>query len=129
MPRATGAAPDPYDVLGVDPTASAERITSAYRRLVRELHPDTRTDEAAEEALGRVLAAYATLRDPAARAALDRRRRATDGAPAAATTPGPARPAAAVVVTATVRFGGRTPLLRVGPVRVERRLWRDRRDR
>lgn len=123
MPRATGAAPDPYDVLGVDPTASAERITSAYRRLVRELHPDTRTDEAAEEALGRVLAAYATLRDPAARAALDRRRCAAYGAPA------PARPAAAVVLTATVRFGARTPLLRVGPVRVERRLWRDRRDR
>ena len=126
MRRATGGAPDPYDVLGVDPSASAERIASAYRRLVRELHPDTRTDEVAEEALGRVLAAYATLRDPAARAAHDRRRRAAvDAAPAAPTAPAPARRGTAVVMTGTVRFGARTPLLRAGPVRVEWRLWRD----
>jgi curved DNA-binding protein CbpA len=106
---------DPYEVLGVDPSASAERITSAYRRLVRRLHPDTRTDEAAGEALGRVLAAYATLHDPAARAAYDRRRRATPAPPAA-------RRETAVVMTGSVRLGVRRPLLRVGPVRVERIL-------
>ncbi|POX45371.1 J domain-containing protein [Streptomyces sp. Ru72] len=115
--RATGAAPDPYDVLGVDPSASPERITSAYRRLVRRLHPDTRSDEVTEEALARVLAAYETLRDPAARAALDRRRRAT---PAAA--PAPVRGVTAVVTTATGWTPARAPLLRAGPVRVERTL-------
>lgn len=31
---------DPYDVLGVDPTASMEEVRSAWRKLVRETHPD-----------------------------------------------------------------------------------------
>jgi curved DNA-binding protein CbpA len=115
--RATGVAPDAYDVLGVEPSASPERITSAYRRLVRRLHPDTRSGEVTEEALARVLAAYETLRDPAARAALDRRRRVTP-----AVGPAPVRRATAVVTTATGRFPARAPLLRAGPVRVERTL-------
>ncbi|WP_434288087.1 TerB family tellurite resistance protein [Celeribacter sp. SCSIO 80788] len=34
------AARDPYDVLGVDPSASLEEIKKAYRALVRETHPD-----------------------------------------------------------------------------------------
>ena len=34
------AARDPYDVLGVDPTASMDTIKSAWRKLVRETHPD-----------------------------------------------------------------------------------------
>ncbi|MEU7838349.1 J domain-containing protein [Nonomuraea sp. NPDC049129] len=33
---------NPYGVLGVESSASAEQITSAYRRLVRVLHPDVR---------------------------------------------------------------------------------------
>ncbi|MEL6521021.1 MAG: molecular chaperone DjiA [Pseudomonadota bacterium] len=31
---------DPYDVLGVEPDASKEEIRAAWRRLVRESHPD-----------------------------------------------------------------------------------------
>jgi DnaJ like chaperone protein len=31
---------DPYDVLGVDPGASAEELRAAWRKLVRETHPD-----------------------------------------------------------------------------------------
>lgn len=31
---------DPYDVLGVDPNASAAEIRAAWRQLVRETHPD-----------------------------------------------------------------------------------------
>jgi DnaJ-domain-containing proteins 1 len=31
---------DPYDVLGVDPSASYDEIKKAYRALVRETHPD-----------------------------------------------------------------------------------------
>jgi hypothetical protein len=30
----------PYEVLGLEPTASREEITAAYRRLVRQYHPD-----------------------------------------------------------------------------------------
>lgn len=31
---------DPYDVLGVEPTASKDEIRAAWRQLVRETHPD-----------------------------------------------------------------------------------------
>ncbi len=34
------AAPDPYEVLGVDPGAPLDEIRSAWRRLVRDSHPD-----------------------------------------------------------------------------------------
>jgi DnaJ like chaperone protein len=34
------AAPDPYDVLGVAPDASMEEVRAAWRRAVRESHPD-----------------------------------------------------------------------------------------
>ncbi len=34
------AEPDPYDVLGVDPTAGMAEVRSAWRVLVRETHPD-----------------------------------------------------------------------------------------
>ncbi|NNL34841.1 MAG: molecular chaperone DjiA [Silicimonas sp.] len=34
------AEPDPHDVLGIDPTASLEEARKAWRRLVRESHPD-----------------------------------------------------------------------------------------
>ena len=78
--------PDPYAVLGVDPTATAEQITHAYRALLRRHHPDTRaqspTDQmhaepvhADDARLQLVLAAYAVLRDPAQRASYDRNRR------------------------------------------------------
>jgi curved DNA-binding protein CbpA len=63
---------DYYAVLGVEHSASARQVTSAYRRLVRSLHPDARPeDPAAAEGLAEVLAAYDTLRDPARRAAYD----------------------------------------------------------
>jgi DnaJ like chaperone protein len=32
--------PDPYCVLGIEPTADAETVRHAWRALVREYHPD-----------------------------------------------------------------------------------------
>ncbi|PRX50400.1 DnaJ-like protein [Prauserella shujinwangii] len=52
--------PDPYAVLGVDPHATEKEITEAYRRLVRELHPDVGPGE--RERLTAVVDAYRTLR-------------------------------------------------------------------
>ncbi|BAH56158.1 DnaJ domain-containing protein [Rhodococcus opacus] len=63
---------DPYRVLGLSPSASQADIASAYRRLLRRHHPDTRTpqraDPAADEHLQHILTAYAQLRDPDHRA-------------------------------------------------------------
>ncbi|TMR93174.1 J domain-containing protein [Nonomuraea basaltis] len=66
---------DHYTVLGVEKTASAAQITSAYRRLMRLLHPDARlAGPAARERFAEVIHAYAVLRDPARRAAYDAER-------------------------------------------------------
>ncbi|WP_206641606.1 J domain-containing protein [Nonomuraea polychroma] len=63
---------DHYMVLGVEPSASTAQITSAYRRLVRVLHPDARpAGPAARDRFAEVVDAYAVLRDPARRAAYD----------------------------------------------------------
>ncbi|WP_328767318.1 J domain-containing protein [Streptomyces sp. NBC_00286] len=63
---------DHYAVLDVPRDASAGEITSAYRRLVRLLHPDARpADPAAADRLADVLAAYDTLGDPGRRADYD----------------------------------------------------------
>lgn len=67
-----GPQPDHYAVLGVPPSASARQITTAYRRLVRSLHPDTGpTHPAAEQELAEVLTAYRVLHDPHSRASYD----------------------------------------------------------
>lgn len=66
---------DPYDVLGVSPTATQAEITHAYRRQLRSHHPDTRSatpTSGAEERLRQILNAYALLRDPQRRADYDR---------------------------------------------------------
>jgi DnaJ-class molecular chaperone len=66
---------DPYSVLGVSPTATHAEITHAYRRRLRDHHPDIRSRESnseADERLRQVLEAYALLRDPHRRAVYDR---------------------------------------------------------
>jgi curved DNA-binding protein CbpA len=59
---------NPYDVLGVPPSASDDQLRSAYRKLARSTHPDSggNGDEFAQ-----VSRAYAILRDPEMRKRFD----------------------------------------------------------
>jgi curved DNA-binding protein CbpA len=72
---------DLYAVLEIPATASPAEVRHAYRAELRRLHPDTRDPDperdhaTADNALGRVLAAYAVLNDPQRRADYDRRPR------------------------------------------------------
>ena len=61
-----------YDLLEVDPNASADDIKKSYRRLARALHPDANPGDAAAEArFKEVSAAYEVLSDPQRRAQYD----------------------------------------------------------
>ena len=61
-----------YQVLGVLPTASAEVIKQAYRRLANQLHPDKHGgDPRHEEQFKAVASAYRILSDPGRRAQYD----------------------------------------------------------
>ncbi|HYY52324.1 MAG TPA: DnaJ domain-containing protein, partial [Myxococcales bacterium] len=63
---------DPYSVLGVTKTASAEEIKKAYRKLAKKLHPDMNPgDKKAEERFKEVSAAFEILGDPKKRALYD----------------------------------------------------------
>ncbi|MFD9112145.1 J domain-containing protein [Streptomyces bottropensis] len=111
---------DLHVVLGVEPSATAEVITSAFRARVRELRPDTRVDAATAERFGEVRAAYETLRDPVLRAAYDQRyqrtaERAHDRGPVR--TPTVRSAPRHVVVLGVART---EPPLRAGPVRWQR---------
>jgi len=109
---------DPYAILGVSAEASDDDLDHAFRGLIRQLHPDTRTppdsDGDADRRLQEILNAYATLRDPIRRAAHDRAR----ARPAVANRApslrlrSPASPQNA----SPIRVG---PAIRVGPVRWE----------
>ncbi|MFC4243058.1 DnaJ domain-containing protein [Gryllotalpicola reticulitermitis] len=61
----------PYDVLGVDATADVEELKRAYRRRLRETHPDT--GGSADE-FRAVQEAWERVGTPEARAVFDRRR-------------------------------------------------------
>ncbi|MER7246981.1 J domain-containing protein [Kribbella sp. NPDC000426] len=122
---------DPYAILGVATEASDDDLDHAFRRLVRQLHPDTRrpalpiestasavpggSEDEADEGLQQLLNAYATLRDPVRRAAYDRAR-----ARSTAPVPQPAASSCAadalVPDLSPIRVG---PAIRVGAVHWE----------
>ncbi len=73
---------DPYDVLGVARTATAEDIKLSYRKLARELHPDVNPgDRRAEERFKEVTAAYDFLSDADKREKYDHGEIDATGAP------------------------------------------------
>lgn len=63
---------DPYEILGVDRTASQDEIKRAYRRLAKEHHPDRNPDNPdAVRRFKEAQAAYEVLSDPQKRAQFD----------------------------------------------------------
>lgn len=63
---------DPYKVLGVEKSADASAIKSAYRKLARKYHPDVNpNDKAAEDKFKEISEAYDILSDPAKKAEYD----------------------------------------------------------
>ncbi|HLH87638.1 MAG TPA: J domain-containing protein [Xanthobacteraceae bacterium] len=71
---------DPYDVLGVQRTADAAAIKSAFRKLAKKHHPDAnKSDPKAAQRFAEVNAAYEILGDAAKRKAFDRGEIDADG--------------------------------------------------
>ena len=56
---------NPYDILGVSPSATDEEIKKAYRTLSRKYHPDANMgkpgEKAAEEKFKQIQQAYAQI--------------------------------------------------------------------
>lgn len=64
---------DPYQILGLSRSASADDIKKAYRKLAKEFHPDLKPGNAAnEERFKEISAAYTLLSDAEKRARFDR---------------------------------------------------------
>lgn len=73
---------DPYRVLQVVPTADDEVVHAAYRALALKFHPDRDSTARAAQRMRELNQAFVLVRNPAARAAYDRTRRALAGRPA-----------------------------------------------
>lgn len=55
---------NPYEILGVSPSASEEEVTSAYRKMAKKYHPDVNPDnKAAEKKMQEINAAYDAIKN------------------------------------------------------------------
>ena len=73
---------DPYEVLGVQRSADAAAIKSAFRRLAKKLHPDAnKSDPKAAQRFGELNTAYEILGDEGKRKAFDRGEIDAEGKP------------------------------------------------
>ncbi|MFZ0159563.1 MAG: DnaJ domain-containing protein, partial [Kineosporiaceae bacterium] len=89
-------AKDFYAVLGVPHDSTEDSLKRAYRRLVRQHHPDTNAGcPVAEDRFKEVGAAYAVLSDRVRRAQYDRTRHRLNTSPRAPRTSAGARPSSA----------------------------------
>jgi curved DNA-binding protein CbpA len=109
---------DPYAALGLNPNATQGQIRHAYRTLLRQNHPDTRTlgnpadNAASDRTLQQVIAAYAILGDPARRAGRDHTRPQTTSVPTRARVGTPLRrkpPDQPPIQAGPVRWHGSRP--------------------
>ena len=58
---------DPYEILGVSPSAPTDDIKVAYRKAARLYHPDKNPDPAAADRFRSIQSAYELLADDARR--------------------------------------------------------------
>ncbi len=73
---------NPYDVLGVAKTASADEVKKAFRKLAKKHHPDqNKNDPKAQEKFSEVNTAYEILGDADKRGQFDRGEIGPDGKP------------------------------------------------
>jgi hypothetical protein len=84
---------DLYRVLQVDPSADAEVVEAAYRRLARKFHPDVSAHADAEARIRELNSAYEVLGDAVRRAAYDAARARRAGTPLRLVEPGRGRAA------------------------------------
>jgi len=63
---------DHYRTLKIAETATQQEIKQSYRRLAKELHPDTQNDPGDAESIKQLNAAYEVLGDPQSRSDYDR---------------------------------------------------------